>query len=218
MIIGCARLHSFCSHVTFNIHSISPSRHQVLDLLKIEWQRVTPTVQLPREMPPIGRYGHVMLGIPDLQTIIMFGGQSGLQRKNFSLSMKTSAEVATNFISGEMRMAANLLSVLLLSREKHFCIARRSLHGGSDAMAPMWLIFAHHRDLRSQQRNMGLECDKQQHRHPQCGEQRREVATATAAAAAAAATAMTLSIINACATSTPSSSSLYPQANHPGAH
>ena len=41
-----------------------------------------------------------MLPIPNLQTIIMFGGQSGLQRKNFSLSMKTSAEVTTNFISG----------------------------------------------------------------------------------------------------------------------
>ncbi len=41
-----------------------------------------------------------MLGIANLQTIIMFGGQSGLQRKNFSFSMKTSAEVATNFVSG----------------------------------------------------------------------------------------------------------------------
>ena len=88
--------------------SFRPLRYQVFDLLKISWQRVTPTVQLPREAPPIGRYGHVMLGIPDLQTIIMFGGQSGLQRKNFSLSMKTSAEVATNFISGEMQMAAKL--------------------------------------------------------------------------------------------------------------
>jgi hypothetical protein len=95
-----------CTAVTLPIIlqfiSFRPPRYQVLDLLKTSWQRVTPTVQLPREAPPIGRYGHVMLGIPDLQTIIMFGGQSGLQRKNFSLSMKTSAEVATNFISGEL--------------------------------------------------------------------------------------------------------------------
>jgi hypothetical protein len=41
-----------------------------------------------------------MLAIDKLQTIIMFGGQSGLQRKNYSLSMKTSAEVSNNFISG----------------------------------------------------------------------------------------------------------------------
>jgi hypothetical protein len=58
-------------------------------------------VQLPLVDLPIGRYGHNMLPIENLETIIMFGGQSGLQRKNFSLSMKTSAEVATNFISGE---------------------------------------------------------------------------------------------------------------------
>jgi hypothetical protein len=76
------------------------TRQQVLDLAKMTWSKVTPTVQLPLVNLPIGRYGHSMLPIPNLQTIIMFGGQSGLQRKNFSLSMKTSAEVTNNFISG----------------------------------------------------------------------------------------------------------------------
>jgi hypothetical protein len=64
------------------------------------WSKVIPTVQLPLVALPVGRYGHNMLPISNLQTIIMFGGQSGLQRKNFSLSMKTSAEVTNNFIAG----------------------------------------------------------------------------------------------------------------------